>query len=187
MLYSFRLGASGRSGGARAAAAAVVGEIAHQFIHVLKVRAVDHEAPILAALRQSGSRQLSQVERQRSGGQVKLLSNPARREAFWAGFYEKAEDLEPRVLRESGKRFDGPRRFHISSIMEIKRLVNCDYCLTPAAPIRPTLKTTFLSPARSKRSVTGIFSPSLNGRLMSTNIRWAPPDFSSRLPSAGMS
>src|SRR6266849_7058628 len=187
MLHSFRPGPSGRSGGARAAAAAVVGQIAHQLVHVLKVCAVDHEAAVLAALRQSGSRQLSQVERQRRGGQVKLLSNPARREAFRAGFYEKAEDLEPRVLRESGKRFDGLRRFHISNIMEIGWLVNCDYCLTPVAPIRPTLKITFFSPARSKRSVTGIFSPSLNGCLMSTNIRWAPPDFSSRLPLAGMS
>src|SRR6266850_5175368 len=129
MLYSFRLGASGRRGGARAAAAAVVGEIAHQFVHVLEVRAVDHKAPVLAALRQSCPRQLSQVERQRSGGQVKLLSNPARGEAFWAGFYEKAEDLEPRVLRESGKRFDGLRRFHISNIMEIRWLVNCDLLL----------------------------------------------------------
>jgi len=47
------------------------------------------------------------VERQRRGGQVKLLSNPARGESLGAGFYEKAEDVEPRVLRESGERFDG--------------------------------------------------------------------------------
>src|SRR6267143_6383881 len=187
MLHSFRPGRSRRSGGARAAAAAVVGEITHQFIHALKVRAVDHEAPVLAALRQSGSRELGQVERQRRGGQVELLPDPPRGESFGAGFYEKAEDLEPRVLRESGKRFDSLRRFHISNIMEIMRLVNYAYCLTSVASIRPTLKTTVLSPARSKRSVTGIFSPSLNGRWMSTNIRWPPPDFSSRLPLAGMS
>src|SRR5712691_12099830 len=165
MLYSFRPGRSGRSGGARAAAAAVVGEIAHQFIHVLKVRAVDHEAPVLAALRQSGSRQLSQVERQGRGGQVELLPNPPRGEAFGAGFYEKAEDLEPRVLRESGERFDSLRRYHISKIVEIMPAVNCAYCLTPVACIRPTINTTLFSPARAKRSVTGIFSASLNGRL----------------------
>jgi len=46
------------------------------------------------------------VERQGCGGQVKLLSNPACGESFGAGFYEKAEDLEPRVLRESGERID---------------------------------------------------------------------------------
>src|SRR6266849_1620182 len=187
MLHSFRPGPSGRSGGARAAAAAVVGQIAHQLVHVLKVCAVDHEAAVLAALRQSGSRQLSQVERQRCGGQVELLSNPPRRKSFGAGFYEKAEDLEPRVLRESGKRIDSLRCFHISKIVEIRPAVNCAYCLTPVASIRPTINTTLFSPARSKRSVTGIFSPSLNGRWMSTNIRWAPPDLSSRLPFAGMS
>src|SRR5882762_10163955 len=107
MLYSFRLGASGRSGGARAAAAAVVGEIAHQLVHVPKVCGVDHEAPILAALRQPGSRQLSQVERQGCRRQIKQLADPPSGESFGAGFYEKAKDLEPRVLRESGKRFDG--------------------------------------------------------------------------------
>src|SRR6267378_1265504 len=187
MLRSFRPGRSRRSGGARAAAAAVVGEITHQFIHVLKVRAVDHEAAVLAALRQSGSRQLSQVERQGCRRQIKLLADPPRRKSFGAGFYEKAEHLEPRVLRESGKRIDGLRRFHISNIMETRRLVNCDYYLTPAASNRPTINTTFISPARSKRSVTGIFSPSLNGRLMSTNIRWATPGLSSRLPLAGSS
>ena len=127
------------------------------------------------------------MERQGCGRQIKLFADPPRGEPFGAGFYEKAEDLEPRILRESGKRFDGLRRFHISNIVEIMPAVNGAYCLTPVASIRPTLKTTSLSPARSKRSVTGIFSPSLNGRLMSTNIRWAPPDLSSRLPLAGMS
>src|SRR6266446_8982266 len=107
MLYSFRPGPLGRNRGARAAAAAVVGEIAHQFIHVLEVRAVDHKAPVLAALRQPGSRQLSQVERQGCRSQIKLFADPPGGEAFGPGFYEKAEDLEPRVLRESGKRFDG--------------------------------------------------------------------------------
>src|SRR2546428_10532256 len=187
MLPSFRSRRSGRSGDARAAAAAVVGEIAHQFVHVLEVRAVDHKAPVLAALRQSGPRQLSQVERQGCGRQIEQFADPPSGEAFGPGFYEKAENLEPRVLRESGKRFDRLRRFHISNIMEIRRLVNCDYCLTPVASIRPTLNTTFFSPACSKRSVTGTFSPSLNARLMSTNIRWATPGLSSRLPLAGRS
>src|SRR2546426_7145344 len=187
MLRSFCPGRSGRSGGARAAAAAVVGEIAHQFVHVLEVGAVDHKAPVLAALRQSGPRQLSQVERQGCGRQIKQLADPPSGESFGAGFHEKAEDLEPRVLREGGKRFDRLRRFHISNIMEIRRLVNCVYCLTPVASIRPTLNTSFFSPACSKRSVTGICSPSLNGRLMSTNIRWATPGLSSKLPPAGRS
>ena len=187
MLRSFCPGRSGRSGDARAAAAAVVSEVTHQFIHVLEVCAVDHKAPVLAALRQPGPRQLSQVERQGCGRQIKLFADPPSGESFGAGFYEKAEDLEPRVLRQGGKRFDGLRRFHISNIMEIMQLVNYAYCLTPVASMRPTLNTTFFSPACSKRSATGIFSPSLNGRLMSTNMRWATPGLSSRLPLAGMS
>jgi len=46
------------------------------------------------------------VERQGCGRQIKQLADPPRGEPFGAGFYEKAENLEPRVLRESGKRFD---------------------------------------------------------------------------------
>src|SRR2546427_545979 len=107
MLYSFRPRPLGRNRGARAAATAVVGEIAHQLVHVLKVCAVDHEAPVLAALRQPGARQLSQVERQGCRRQIKLFADPPCSESFGAGFYEKAEDLEPRVLRESGERIDG--------------------------------------------------------------------------------
>src|SRR5436190_231440 len=108
MLPSFRSRRSGRSGDARAAAAAVVGEITHQFIHVLEVCAVDHKAPVLAALRQPGPRQLSQVERQGCGRQIKLFADPPGGESFGAGSYEKAEDLEPRVLREGGKRITSP-------------------------------------------------------------------------------
>jgi len=47
------------------------------------------------------------VERQGCGRQIKQLADPPSGKACGAGFYEKAKDLEPRILREGGERFDG--------------------------------------------------------------------------------
>src|SRR3954452_18284656 len=83
MILSFR----GWTGGAGAASAAVLCQVADQLIHVFEVGAVDDEAPVLAAFHQAGARQVRKMERERGRRQVELFADAAGGEAFGTGFH----------------------------------------------------------------------------------------------------
>src|ERR1700694_2895965 len=78
MALSFR---GNRRGSAGAAAAAVLGQVADQLVHVLEVGAVDDEAAVLPALHQPRTREMREVKRQRGPRQVELLADAPRRQA----------------------------------------------------------------------------------------------------------
>src|SRR6185503_15211516 len=66
-------------GRARGHHAAVLREVGDEPGHVLEIGAVDDEAPVLAAARQSCARQASEMERERRRREVELFADRTRR------------------------------------------------------------------------------------------------------------
>src|SRR6185503_17309118 len=83
---------------ARTAAAAVLGQVADERVHVLEIGAVDDEAPVLAALSQPRAREMRKVERERRRRQAELLADAPRGNAFGPGLYQKPVDPQARFL-----------------------------------------------------------------------------------------
>src|SRR5258706_2579152 len=107
-----------RGGCALAATAAVLGEVAHELVHVLEVGAVDDEAPVLPPAHEAGAGEMREMEGERRRRQVELLTDAAGGEALGAGFDQETVGLQSRFLCEGGERVDDVRHFHISRIME---------------------------------------------------------------------
>src|SRR5688572_4682004 len=103
--------------------AAVFGKKFDQRVHVLEARAVDNEAPVLAALRQSRARQAGKMERQRGGRQLESLADGAGGHAPGAGLDQQAKDRKAGFLRQRREGLDGLLRFHVSRIVEMSPLV----------------------------------------------------------------
>src|ERR671936_1570350 len=101
-----------------ATAAAVLGEVAHELVHVVEVGAVDDEAALLAAAHQAGPSEMRKMKGERRGRQLELFADAAGGQSVVACLDEQAIDREPRLLRERGERVDCLRHFHVSRIME---------------------------------------------------------------------
>src|SRR5690242_9310082 len=94
------------SRGARAAGAAVLGEVSDQLVHVVEVGAIDDEAAFLAALHQPGAREVRKMERQRRGGELQFFADAAGGKALRPRFHQQAIRLQPRPLRQGGQGVD---------------------------------------------------------------------------------
>src|SRR5438876_3851377 len=119
MVPSFRRDSFRGSRRAGLPAAAVIGEITDELIHVVKVGAVDHEAAFLAAASEAGTGEMSQVERKRRRGQLELLADPPGRQTLRTRLDKKPEDLQSGLVGEGGQRIDCLYHFHVSRIMEL--------------------------------------------------------------------
>ena len=103
--------------------ATVFGEESDQRVHAFEARAVDNEAALLPALRQSSAGQPGEVEGQGGRRQVELLPDLACGHSFRPRLHQQPEDRQTGFLRQGGKGLDGLLRFHVSRIMEMKPLV----------------------------------------------------------------
>ena len=105
-----------RAGGSPAA---VLGEIAHEPVHVLEVRRIDDETPVLPAAEEAGARQMREVEGKRRRRQVEFLADRAGGQSFGSALDEQPVDGETGGLRQRAQRVDDLQRFHVSRIMVI--------------------------------------------------------------------
>ena len=106
-------------GRARAAAAAVLGEVRNERVRGLEIGGVNDEAPFVAAPGDAGAREAGEMEGQRRRREAELLADAAGRHALRPRLDEQPEDAEPRLLRERGERVDRFLGFHVSNNMEI--------------------------------------------------------------------
>ena len=100
------------------AAAAVFGEVGHQFIHRTELRGVNDEATVLPCLGQPGMAEFLQVERQRRRRDAGELADSAGGETHGSGLDQCTKDRQTGILGESSKSGNNGFHFHISMIFE---------------------------------------------------------------------
>src|SRR3546814_2134685 len=84
----------------RFAAAAVLGEIAHQGVHRGEVGRVDQRAPVTAKGHETGLSEPVQMKRQGRRRQAQPFPDTAHRTAFAPGLHQQPEYIEPGILGE---------------------------------------------------------------------------------------
>src|SRR5258706_5829425 len=103
----------------RGLAAAVLSQIVDETAHRREVRRVDQRTPLAATHEESRPLELRQVERQGRTRQLEPLRDPSRRKTLRPAGDERAEDAQPRLLRQRPERADRHRYFHDSGNIEV--------------------------------------------------------------------
>src|SRR5579885_546827 len=101
------------------ALAAVLGEITDEAVHGAEVGGLIKSAALTALAHQTRMAQTREMERERGGSQIELLTDGPHRQALRPRLHQQAVDGEAALVGQGPQGADSSIRFHISSIIEI--------------------------------------------------------------------
>jgi hypothetical protein len=99
--------------------AAVLGEVAQQFIHGRERRSVNKVAPLALLADEARLDKLLQVEGQRVGGNIELIDQHSRNKSVFACNYQSAKDSKAHFLSQGSKGSNSVNFFHDLTIQQI--------------------------------------------------------------------